>query len=87
MNSLPFYFPTHRLRDVLLDVGVDVSDEDFKHVHLTGLDADMTKSSYGASIPKLKAMSEEGDVILAYQMNGVDIPRFEKVLYKFVLKL
>jgi len=64
-----------KLRDVLLDQGVDVSDEDFKHVHLTGLDADMTKSAYGASIPKLKAMSADGDVLLAYKMNGVDIPR------------
>ena len=68
---------------MLLDLGVDVSDDDFKHVHLTGLDADMTKSSYGASIPKLKAMSEEGDVILAYQMNGVDIPRFESILCSY----
>jgi len=64
-----------RLRDVLLDNGLDPADAKVKHIHFTGLDADMTKSAYGASVPKAKALSEDGDVILAYQMNGVDIPR------------
>jgi len=64
-----------RLKEVLADAGLDPSDKCIKHIHFNGLDADMTKSSYGASIPKNKALSEDDDVILAYQMNGVDIPR------------
>lgn len=61
---------------MLADAGLDPSDKCIKHIHFNGLDADMTKSSYGASIPKNKALSEDDDVILAYQMNGVDIPRY-----------
>lgn len=64
-----------KLKDVLIAAGLDPNDPQVKHIHLTGLDADMTKSSYGASIPKLKALSDDGDVLLAYKMNGVDIPR------------
>lgn len=30
---------------------------------------------YGASIPIWKALERRGDVILAYEMNGVPIPR------------
>lgn len=40
------------------------------HVHFKGID-DMC-----ASIPTVKAMKREGDVLLAYSMNGEDIPPF-----------
>ena len=40
------------------------------HVHFTGLD------EMSASVPTLKAMQREGDVLLAYRMNGEDIPPF-----------
>ena len=40
------------------------------HVQFEGMD-DMN-----ASIPTLKAMQREGDVLLAYRMNGDDVPAF-----------
>ncbi|XGW27752.1 hypothetical protein V3C99_007944 [Haemonchus contortus] len=62
-----------RLRDLLILAGVDPNDSKIKHVHLEGADSDSTGQSYGASIPFEKAMSPE--VIIAYSMNGEDIPR------------
>lgn len=63
-----------RLRDVLLHAGV--KEEDIEHVHLEGLDNNpLTGERYGGSIPAHKAMSLTGDCLLAYEMNGVDIPR------------
>ncbi len=66
--------------------GVNPNDPNIKHVHFEGADVDPTGMSagytvghadsgqpYGASIPFEKAMSPE--VIIAYQMNGEDIPR------------
>nr|XP_002125613.2 sulfite oxidase-like [Ciona intestinalis] len=64
-----------RVRDILLHAGYDVEDKAIKHIHFNGNDEDVTNTSYGASIPKQKVMSPDGDVILAYKMNGVDIPR------------
>ena len=64
-----------RLRDILKAAGFDVNDQRFKHIQFNGNDDDITKSCYGASIPKRKAWNEDGDVIIAYKMNGVDIPR------------
>lgn len=62
-----------RLRDVLLYAGVN--EEDIEHVHLEGLDNNpLTGEQYGGSIPASKAMSASGDCLLAYEMNGVDIP-------------
>lgn len=59
-----------RLRDVLQDAGLDVSDppDDAQHAQFTGLEA------YGASIPIDKAIDRRGDVILAYKMNGIELP-------------
>lgn len=64
-----------RLRDVLLAAGYrpDVAQW-AHHVQFEGLDKDVTGTTYGASIPINKAISEEGDVLLAYEMNGEDIP-------------
>uniref|UniRef100_W6NF92 Oxidoreductase domain containing protein n=1 Tax=Haemonchus contortus TaxID=6289 RepID=W6NF92_HAECO len=59
--------------DLLIIAGVDPNDSKIKHVHLEGADSDSTGQSYGASIPFEKAMSPE--VIIAYSMNGEDIPR------------
>ena len=62
-----------RLRDVLLYAGVN--EEDIEHIHLEGLDNNpLTGERYGGSIPAAKAMSPSGDCLLAYEMNGVDIP-------------
>jgi len=60
-----------RLRDVLLDAGfpIDEPPEDAKHAQFMGLEA------YGASIPLSKAIDAHGDVLLAFEMNGSDLPR------------
>ena len=63
-----------RLKDVLEYLGIDLKNKEIKHVHFLGLDADPTGTTYGASIPIDKVFSENGDVLLAFQMNGVDIP-------------
>ncbi|KAK5992993.1 Sulfite oxidase [Cladobotryum mycophilum] len=62
------------LADVLADAGFDrmtvldgTSEE--KHVHFAGLEA------YAASIPIKKAVDPQGDVLLAYGMNGKTLPR------------
>lgn len=66
-----------RLRDVLLHAGVKDGEEyDVQHVHLVGLDNNpLTGERYGASIPIEKAMDIRGDCILAFEMNGEEIPR------------
>lgn len=67
-----------RLRDILKAAGLDLNDEEIlsklQHVHFEGLDRDFEKS-YTASIPMDKASSINGDCIVAYEMNGQDIPR------------
>lgn len=64
-----------RLRDVLIAAGYrpDVARW-ARHVQFEGLDRDATGTTYGASIPLSKAVSEEGDVLLAYEMNGEPLP-------------
>lgn len=56
-----------RLRDLLLDAGVDL--ENNEHVqfasHVTLCEDD---TYYGASIPLEKAMDEEGDVLIAWEV-------------------
>lgn len=63
------------LADVLADAGLQFTKTngkyDFggvKHVQFSGLEA------YGASIPIKKAIDPEGDVLLAYSMNGKPLP-------------
>ncbi|XP_042363250.1 sulfite oxidase, mitochondrial [Plectropomus leopardus] len=64
-----------RLRDVLLAAGYEPDVAKWAlHVQFEGLDKDVTGTTYGASIPLNKAVSEEGDVLLAYEMNGEDLP-------------
>ena len=60
-----------RLRDLLKDAGLAVDDlpDDVKHAQFAGSEA------YGASIPIEKAVDKRGDVILAYKMNGQDLPQ------------
>ncbi|XP_077430151.1 sulfite oxidase, mitochondrial [Vanacampus margaritifer] len=64
-----------RLRDVLLAAGYGPDVARWaRHVQFEGLDQDVTGTTYGASIPVNKATSEEGDVLLAYEMNGEPLP-------------
>ena len=46
-----------------------------EHAQFEGADQDITGSSYGASVPINTALSADGDVLVAYEMNGVPIPR------------
>ena len=59
-----------RLRDVLADAGFNVADppDEVQQAQFVGAEA------YGASIPLPKAIDPRGDVILACQMNGEDLP-------------
>ncbi|KAJ8600676.1 hypothetical protein CTAYLR_007430 [Chrysophaeum taylorii] len=61
-----------RLADVLRAHGVD---DAMRHVQFEGRDADATGERYGASIPLATALDPRKDVLLAYEMNGRDIPR------------
>jgi sulfite oxidase len=67
-----------RLRDVLNDAGLSTNpgaNVAFQHVVMEGLDADpLTKQTYGASIPR-DVLDRVPDVLLAYEMNGVELPR------------
>eukprot|EP00118_Oscarella_pearsei_P025113 m.307539 g.307539 ORF g.307539 m.307539 type:complete len:511 (+) comp42422_c0_seq1:128-1660(+) len=62
-----------RLRDVLLDAGCDVNG-DAKHIEFECLDKDMTGDAYAVSIPIEKALSEDGGVLLVFEMNGKPLP-------------
>jgi sulfite oxidase len=73
-----------RLRDILRYCGMDVDGislnkvappKDATMVGLTGYDHDEVGNQYCCSFPFEKAVDPYGDVILAYEMNGVDIPR------------
>jgi sulfite oxidase len=63
-----------KLKDVLAYCGVDFNDNRMMHVQFEGLDSDPTGATYAASIPKDKALNDFGDVLLAFEMNGRDIP-------------
>lgn len=67
-----------KLRDILLHAGVSEGDVDGKihHIHFEGLDRNpLTGECYGASIPIEKAMDPKGDCLLAFAMNGSELPR------------
>jgi sulfite oxidase len=60
-----------KLVDVLADAGLDITKlpADAQHVHFSAMEA------YGASIPIRKAIDPWGDVLLAFDMNGAELPR------------
>lgn len=63
-----------RLVDVLKYAGASI-EEKHGHVHFVGLDKDVaTKSTYAASIPA-DILKRHENVILAYEMNGEELPR------------
>ncbi|XP_076357299.1 sulfite oxidase isoform X1 [Tachypleus tridentatus] len=64
-----------RLLDVLKYAGADLNHKDIKHVEFEGLDTDPAHQSYGASVPAEKALNPNADILLAYEMNGNEIPR------------
>ncbi|KAJ8935784.1 hypothetical protein NQ314_012634 [Rhamnusium bicolor] len=50
-------------------------NEQIKEGAFEGVDYDGTGKMYGASIPIWKALDKRGDVLLAYEMNGVPLPK------------
>ncbi|KAL1461470.1 hypothetical protein WDU94_013363 [Cyamophila willieti] len=66
-----------RLTDVLKLAGLnpDPDDTNVQHVHFEGLDMDLARVPYAASVPASKALDPRGDVILAYEMNGEPLTR------------
>ncbi|XP_041097851.1 sulfite oxidase, mitochondrial isoform X1 [Polyodon spathula] len=63
-----------RLREVLEHAGYRHGGS-AQHVQFEGLDKDVSGTPYGASIPLRKALADDGDVLLAYEMNGEELPR------------
>ncbi|GCB65835.1 hypothetical protein scyTo_0007798 [Scyliorhinus torazame] len=63
-----------KLSDVLKYAGLP-EDTNAKHVQFEGLDKDVSGSPYGASISIRKALAKDGDVLLAYEMNGENLSR------------
>lgn len=64
------------LRYILEKAGYYESLENsYNHIQFEAVDMDVTGTNYGASIPIWKGMDKRGDVILAYEMNGVPLPR------------
>jgi sulfite oxidase len=63
------------LDDVLKHAGIDIDKVDCKHVQFDGFDKDPAGAPYGASIPIEMARMLKRDIIVAYEMNGQDIPR------------
>ena len=58
------------------ELGIEYGKEgEYEHIHFEGYDKDMENNSYGSSIPITKGLDLHGDVLLAYKMNGEDIPR------------
>jgi sulfite oxidase len=61
-----------------LELACDFSrktNQDCKHVQFDGFDKDPAGAPYGASIPIEMARMLKRDIIVAYEMNGQDIPR------------
>lgn len=62
-----------RLSDVLLRAGLDLNDEEMKTAHVAfACNAVLCQDEdwYGASIPLSRVLREDGEVILALEMNG-----------------
>lgn len=65
-----------KLTDLLSHYKVDTRSPSLKHVQFVGLDRDPIKGNqYGASVPSCRVLNEANDVIIAYEMNGEEIPR------------
>lgn len=63
------------LTELLKQAGIDLDCTQKKHLVFEGLDKGPEGSFYGASLPIELAKSLKDDIIIAYEMNGTDIPR------------
>jgi sulfite oxidase len=65
-----------RLSDVLKYAGFDLEESpEVEHIQFEGYDNDGAGTSYGASIPVQRAVYPHYDVLLAYEMNGQELPQ------------
>ena len=63
------------LRDILKETGVDEYNlKGIKHVQFEGFDQDAMGLCYGASIPIETAMNPQSEILLAFKMNGEELP-------------
>ncbi|XP_046332499.2 sulfite oxidase-like [Haliotis rufescens] len=62
------------LNDLLKHSGIDLEKVECQHVQFEGMDKGPEGAPYGASIPIDLARSLKDDIIIAYEMNGKDIP-------------
>ena len=62
------------LYDVLRYCGIDLDKVDCEHIQFEGMDKGPDGTIYGASIPIELARDLKNDIIVAYKMNGEDIP-------------
>lgn len=62
------------LNDVLRYSGIDIDTVDCEHIQFEGMDTGPDGTTYGASIPIELARDLKNEIILAYKMNGEDIP-------------
>jgi sulfite oxidase len=63
------------LNDVLRYCGIDLDKVDCEHIQFEGMDAGPDGTTYGASIPIELARDLKNNIIVAYKMNGEDIPK------------
>ena len=64
------------LNDVLRYDGIDLdkASSEYNHIQFEGMDTGPDGTTYGASIPIEMAQDLRNDIIIAYEMNGKDIP-------------
>ncbi|UXI22121.1 hypothetical protein NH340_JMT08064 [Sarcoptes scabiei] len=63
-----------RLVDVLRYCNADLEHPEIKHVQFEGLDLDAKSEPYGASVSSVKAFDPLAEFLLAYEMNGEELP-------------
>ena len=67
-----------RIRDVLIDAGYDENNSKFdkyKYVTFYGLDTDLSCQHFAMSTPINHIMDKTNDCILAFEMNGKELPK------------
>lgn len=63
------------LSDILAQSGINLEKTDKKHLVFEGLDRGPDGSFYGASLPIELAILLKDEIIVAYEMNGKELPR------------
>ncbi|KAK6165305.1 hypothetical protein SNE40_022255 [Patella caerulea] len=63
------------LNDVMNKAGIDLDKCSHKHIVFEGMDKGPEGSPYGASLPIELARQLKNDILIAYEMNGTELPR------------